>query len=358
MSFYGGLFKSLGIIKNVDEKNLVTELMKTPDKELIVPKIRNFEINSRHQADTLTLQNDDGYKYALVVVDTTTRLSDARPMKNHNSETVKQALISIYKGKILKKPRVLETDAGTEFKGVVTKWLNENDIEHKIGRTNRHRQVALAEFLNYIIGKAVGTRQNAEELLSGEVSKQWVDDLPKIIAYYNSYVKKKKYGTTTEKQIENKLKTTRTIQCNGESCKLLEMGTKVRVILDQPIGTNGSKLYGKFRAGDLRFDKTTRTIEKLSLKPGSPPLYTVSGIGNALYTREQLQLVDKDETLPNESSRRKWTVEKILKKQNKNGLVHYLVKWKGFKKPTLVSRKLLIQDIPDQVKDYENKNKK
>jgi hypothetical protein len=65
--------------------------------------------------------------------------------------------------------------------------------------------------LNYIIGRAVAKRQNAEELLSGEVSKQWVDDLPKIIAYYNSYVKKKKYGTTTETQIEKKPTTTRTI---------------------------------------------------------------------------------------------------------------------------------------------------
>ncbi len=95
-------------------------------------------------------------------MDTTTRLSDARPMKSHTSETVKEGLISIYKGKILKKPRVLETDPGTEYQGKVTKWLNDNDIEHKIGRTNRHRQVALAEFLNYIIGRAVGQRQNAE----------------------------------------------------------------------------------------------------------------------------------------------------------------------------------------------------
>ena len=356
--FWEGLDKHLDIIKKKGEKNIVNELMKIPDKEEIVPKIRNFEINSRHQADTLTLQDDDGYKYALVVVDTTTRLSDARPMKSHTSETVKEALISIYKGKILKKPRVLETDAGTEYQGKVTKWLNDNDIEHKIGRTNRHRQVALAEFLNYIIGRAVGKRQNAEELLSGEVSRQWVDDLPKIIAYYNSYEKKKKYGTTTEKQIEKKLKTTRTIQCRDQSCELLEMGTKVRVILDQPLGTDGSKLYGKFRAGDLRWDRTPRTITKLSLKPGSPPYYTVSGIGNALYTREQLQVIDKDETAPNESARRKWTVEKILKKQNKDGLVHYLVKWVGFKKPTLVSRKILVEDIPDKIKAFEKENKK
>jgi hypothetical protein len=136
------------------------------------------------------------------------------------------------------------------------------------------------------------------------------------------------------------------------------MGTKVRVILDQQLGTDGSKLYGKFRASDLRWDRTPRTITKLSLKPGSPPYYTVSGIGNALYTREQLQLIDEDETAPNESARRKWTVEKILKKQNKDGLVHYLVKWVGFKKPTLVSRKILVEDIPDKIKAFEKENKK
>jgi hypothetical protein len=69
--------------------------MKIPDKEQIVPKIRNFEINSRHQANTLTLQDDDGYKYASVVVDTTTRLSDARPMKSHTSKTKKSLDINL-----------------------------------------------------------------------------------------------------------------------------------------------------------------------------------------------------------------------------------------------------------------------
>ncbi len=56
--------------------------MKIPDKEQIVPKIRNFETNSRHQADTLTLQGDDGYKYASNKVE-----------RCKTNETVKEALI-------------------------------------------------------------------------------------------------------------------------------------------------------------------------------------------------------------------------------------------------------------------------
>jgi hypothetical protein len=39
-------------------------------------------------------------------------------------------------------------------------------------------------------------------------------------------------------------------------------------------------------------------------------------------------------------------------------LVHYLVKWVGFKKPTLVSRKILVEDIPDKIKAFEKENKK
>ncbi len=40
--FWEGLDKNLGIIKKKGEKNFVNELMKIPDKEQIVPKIRKF----------------------------------------------------------------------------------------------------------------------------------------------------------------------------------------------------------------------------------------------------------------------------------------------------------------------------
>ncbi len=43
--FWEGLDKNLGIIKAKGKKNIVNELMKIPNKEQIVPKIRNFEIS-------------------------------------------------------------------------------------------------------------------------------------------------------------------------------------------------------------------------------------------------------------------------------------------------------------------------
>lgn len=360
-----GLFNKIniatGVKKQAGEKNVVVELMKPPMKELIVPKIENFEKNSRHQADVLYLQDDDGYKYCLTVIDTTTRLADARPLKKHDAQSVLQAFKSIYKGKYLKKPTVaIETDPGTEFQGKVSEWIKSQNIEHKVGRTNRHRQVGLAEYLNYVIGRSIAYRQNAEELLTNETSRQWVSDLPTIIKAYNEFVKESKNATVSEEQINEKLETTKTIQCEGASCKLLDVGTRVRVILDRPIATDGKKLHGKFRAGDYRWDKTPRTITKVSLKPGQPPLYTVSGIGNALYTREQLQLIDAQETAPNETAQRKWIVEKIIKRVKKNGRVMYEVKWKNYEEPTIEPRTALMKDTPEMVKEYEKnmKNKK
>ncbi len=89
-------------------------------KDLIVPKIENLESNSRHQADVLYLQDHDGYKYCVTVIDTTTRLEDARPLKKHDAESVLQAFKSIYEGKYLNKPTVaIKTDPGTEFQGEI-----------------------------------------------------------------------------------------------------------------------------------------------------------------------------------------------------------------------------------------------
>ena len=68
-------------------------------------------------ADVLFLPNDKGYIYCLVVVDQGNRLVDAEPLKNKTSETVLEAFKAIYKRDIIKKPKIVTTDAGKEFMG-------------------------------------------------------------------------------------------------------------------------------------------------------------------------------------------------------------------------------------------------
>ena len=86
---------------------LLDNLYKKPklDKGLNRPRFQPRPANLIHQADLLYLPNDDGYKYALVVVDVGTRKTDAEPIKSHSASDVVAAFKKIYKRKILKLPK-------------------------------------------------------------------------------------------------------------------------------------------------------------------------------------------------------------------------------------------------------------
>ena len=119
-------------------------------------------------------------------------------------------------------------------------------------------------------------------------------------------------------------------KCSGDSCQLLDEGTKVRVMLDEPRNAlTGQRLHGKFRTGDMRFENKVRTIEQISLRPGQPPMYLISGIPNVAYTKNQLQVVPDDEHLPPPSILPKFIVEKIVDKRRRNGRVEYLINLNG-----------------------------
>ena len=68
-----------------------------------------------------------------------------------------------------------------------------------------------------------------------------------------------------------------------------------------------------------------------------PPLYKVSGIKLAVYTKNQLQVVPNDETAPNakqyiRGEPKQFIIEKILKKKKMYGkivkVIHYLIIFK------------------------------
>ena len=173
---------------------LVDELYKKPkrDKGHDAAYFHRYPPNTTHQADLLMLPFDKGYKYALVVTDIGSRLSDAEPIKNKESETVLKALKKIYKRGILEMPSSLEFDQGSEFKSVVTEYLEDNGVKIRRAKPYRHRQQAIVERKNQTIGTALHKRMTEEELQLGIPSTQWVDDLPELITNINDHVKKKK----------------------------------------------------------------------------------------------------------------------------------------------------------------------
>jgi hypothetical protein len=341
---------ALGVTKSTKDKHKASELMQAPKKEKVMPKFNDFQRGASVQVDLLYLPNDNGYKYVLTAVDDATRLADAEPIKGASAKVVLAAFKRILKRKYIQKPTIrLESDGGGEFKGEFQKWLTKNGIDHKVGRAGRSRQQALVESMNKLLGVAVFTKMNADELRTGEESKDWVADLPTVIRVYNGHVKK------TRKPAKERMEEVSAPKCSGQSCELLENGDRVHVVKEKPTSiVGGRRQAGKFRATDLRWETQPRTIVKVIVRGGSPPLYKVSGIDSTVFPREQLKLASKVKMGKDESTAGKFVPSKVVDKKKMKGRIHYRVRWKGFqaKDDTWEPHSKFNKDRPDLVKSF------
>jgi hypothetical protein len=345
--------------KNKNNNNtkiqIIEQLYKRPtkDKGINIPHFQVFNKDDVHQADLLFMPNDNGYKYILVVVDIFSRLCDAYPLKSKDANQVLKGFKEIFKRKILNIPKRLEVDSGSEFKSVVAKYFKDHNVKIRVAMVGRHRQQAIVESKNKTIGKALFHRMSSQELLTGEVSREWVEDLPKLIEILNNKTKKMK-SKITKKDING------SPVCKGNTCQLIPIGASVRVILDIPKDVTGSRLHGKFRATDQRWENVNRKIEHIYLKPNMPPLYLVSGKPNVKYTKNQLQIINNNEEYPLPSVIRgkpkTYVIEKILNKKKIKNKYYYEIKWRGYSKTTLEPIKTIREDQPELVKEFESNN--
>lgn len=302
-------YKKLGLIaatKEFKDKQLIHNLYKKPPKDTGVnmPHFHALEDHAVHQADLMFLPEDKGYKYVLVVVDVHSRLTDAEPLKVKTAEKVVKAFQKIYDRGILEIPKRLEVDHGSEFKSGVKEYFKSKGTYVRVAETGRHRQQALVERRNQMIQVPLWKQMISKEMLTNESNSEWVDDLPIVIKQIN-----KQSVNHPPKPLPN------FPVAHGSSQILLDVGTKVRVALDNPEDyVTGNKLHGKFRSTDFRWSPEIRVIKNVLLMPGKPPMYQLDGnftdddLSKVTYTKNQLQVVPHNEQLPPES---------ILKKKEK-----------------------------------------
>jgi len=347
--------------KKQKDVQVVDKLLEKPirDKGKNAPQFVHKDVGITQQADLLHLPDDNGYKYSLVVVDQGgNRVTDAEPLKAKDASSVLKAFKAIYARKILKIPKVMQVDPGSEFKGVVAQWFADKGVAVRVGKTGRHRQQGLVERKNFTIGKALHRRMLAQETLTGETSKEWVEDLPKLVSVLNNRAKKAKPRTVEKFPAPT---------CEGSSCNTLSIGTKVRVIAEQPRDPiTGAVLTGKFRASDVRWEIKERVIKQVLLKPGFPPLYLLDGTAGKIgvdpvaYTKNQLQVISKDEVYPKgkdvvRGKPTTYIIDHIVGKTRVKGKIFYRVKWRGYDEITLEPRTELIKDQPRLVQEFESR---
>jgi len=201
-----------------------------------MPKFQVLQPGIIHQADLLYLPNDDGYKYLLVVVDDNSRKIDVEPLKAKDAQTVAEAFKSIYERPILDIPKIMEVDAGTEFKGEVMQFFKAHKVNVRVAKVARHRQQAIVERFNQIISVELFKVMIDKQIETDKLNSEWVDNLDKVVKKLNAKrTKPVKYPTKSP-------------TAEGDSAKLLSKGDKVRAILEQPKESTGEKLGGKFRS--------------------------------------------------------------------------------------------------------------
>jgi len=320
------------IKKNAKANTELNQLYKKPQPEIgeQMPSNQVFTKDVYYQADVLYMPEDKGFKFVLVCIDLYDGSLDAEPIKKVDSENVIEAFKKIFKRKYLKYPQFIMMDKGQEFQGQeIVEYFKKVKTNVKYALTGRHRQLANVERANQKIALILFKRMTAQELITGANSSHWVDDLKPLIKLLNNPENKKKplkqeispYPITDE-----------------YTGNLLDIGQKVRLKLDYPINnTNKARVYGNFRATDVKWTQNIYKITEVLLVPGKPPGYLTDADDNVFRTKNQLAIVKNNEKEPDAKYLRDtdniefYVVQEILNKRKNGKKTEYLVRHKGYK---------------------------
>lgn len=142
-------------------------------------------IDDTFQADLVEMipyaQQNKGYKYILVVIDTFSKFGWAMKLKNKTGKEVTNAMHNIFKSNSNRIPRNLQTDAGKEFyNSIFRKLMEKYKINHYC--TFSHLKASICERFNRTLLNRIWYRFT----LQG--SQKWIGILSDIVDSYNSTV--------------------------------------------------------------------------------------------------------------------------------------------------------------------------
>ena len=129
------------------------------------PKFDVAVPNELHQADLLFLPHDlvgrKTYRYALTVVDVSSRYKEAEPLTSKTAAEVAEGLARIYKRSPLRWPKLLQVDPGREFIGAVSQLLAKHSVQVRRGRVDIHRDQGVVERWNRTLAERLFGHQYA-----------------------------------------------------------------------------------------------------------------------------------------------------------------------------------------------------
>ena len=158
---------------------------KPPKKNYITNKTNVYYIDDIWSLDILDPkdygpENNRGYRYVLVVIDNLSKFGWTIPLKNKNSQTIKNSFENILINS-KRKPNLIETDRGKEFyNNIFQDFLNKNNI--KLYSRNRSYGAVFAERFNRTI------RDLLKKIVFEHGDANWIGVLTTITNQYNNRI--------------------------------------------------------------------------------------------------------------------------------------------------------------------------
>lgn len=293
-----GYWKGMGAIKKLAGKAKVTEyeayewlskqevwqIYLPPPKKITRPSFNITTPNEVHQADILYLPHDEGYKYALTVIDCASRYKEAEPLKTKKAEEVSVAIQKIYKRCPLKYPNLFQVDRGREFMGQVLDLL----AKHKtsVNRGKEHRDQAFVERFNRTLSERLFAYQYSKEMTENKRNREWVKRLPNVISALND---EKTRLINKKPRLAIKLKKVNPIKTTHQPEEDIPPGVKVRYLY-QPGEAEGTD--ERKRATDPIWSLKMYDIESKMDK--KPPIYYLKDGPERCFVKEELMIVPDD----------------------------------------------------------------
>lgn len=342
---YEGVNKIYDIVKKegkfkISKEKIKSWLQNQLSYSLNKPVSRKFQrgrvivkgIDDQFDADLASLariaDENNGYKYLLVVIDIFSRFGWVEPLKKKAAPNIVRAFRKILKGGRV--PRRLRTDAATDFRSKeFQQLLKEYDIVHFT--THSEKQA------NYVERFIKTIKSKIYRYLTENRTDRYIDVLPKLVESYN---KTWHSGIQSEPVNVSKLNESKLwwqMYWPDEAYVKSERELKARRRRKQL-----SKIF-KFRVGDrvrisyirkafqreydTKWSYEIFTVSRRFLRQGQPIYKLVDWFNEELkgtFYQKELQKVDV--------RRQPWRIEKVLDSRGLGRRIEYFVKWIGWPK--------------------------
>lgn len=217
-----------------------------------------------YQMDLLDMssyfKSNNGNKWVLICVDVFTKKAEAVGVKSKTASDVLEGIKEIMKK--MDRPRIISTDDGGEFKGVVNDYFTEHNIWHRpANATTDHNRMgivnAFSKWMKNVLYKN----------FTHTGTDKWINKLPEYIKVYNNRVhtnlgnqtpnEAEKYPSDTFNIQDKRLKDNEAKQEGKKPKEELKVGDIVRVV-------TLTKATGKFARGyEEKFSKETHKIKSI-----------------------------------------------------------------------------------------------